>query len=67
MAVSLVLYKPGVRFGRIQADKAFVNGSGRHAEYGAVAKHISAQSMSRSQKKYPLAAFQRRTPSLKNR
>ena len=67
MAVGLELYKPGARFGLIQADQAFVNGSGRHAEYGAVAIHISTQSMSRPQKNYPLAAFQRRRPALKNR
>ena len=67
MAVGLEPYKPGARFRLIQADHTFVNGSGRHAEYGAVAMRISAQSMSRPQKSYPLAAFEERQPSLTNR
>jgi len=67
MAVGLGPYKAGARFGLIQAGQPFVNGSGRHAEYGAVAIPVRAQSVSRPQKNDPLAAFQKRTPSLKNR
>jgi len=43
MAVGLEPYKPGARFGLIQADRAFVSGSGRYAEYNAVAMRVSAR------------------------
>jgi len=51
MAVGLESSKPGARFGLIQADQPFVSGSGRYAEYGAVAMRISAQSNEPTSKK----------------